>query len=158
MNVPVNAEVFACELHARRLHRGQVDKQGAPFIQHPAAVAAILEKQGAPWQSVAAAWLHDAVEDGKITMAELRVLVPAEVADLVDVLTRRKGSETYSEYILRVARTPAAVPIKLADLEHNLDESRGPATTEIRSLWARYATARSVLLSEQKAAAAEGRA
>ena len=153
-----NLDVLLCERIARRLHRYDVDKQGAPFILHPAAVAAILEKQGAPWQSVAAAWLHDAVEDGKITLAELRVLVPAEIADLVGVLTRRKDSETYVEYILRVARTPAAIPIKLADLEHNLDLSRGPIpATEGRNLRMRYKTARAVLLSEQKAIAAETR-
>lgn len=62
--------------------------------------------------------------------------------DAVDALTRRTG-ETYSEYILRVKKNPTAVTVKLADLAHNLDESRCGGLPD--SLRARYEKAVRVL-------------
>lgn len=146
-------EVAFCRTLGTWLHRADVDKQGAPFILHPEAVAARLYEQGAPWYQIGAAWLHDSVEDGKITMEELRAKVPAEVANLVDVLTRHKGTETYREYIQRVAKTPAAIPVKLADIEHNLERGRTLPGDEGDGLRRRYEKARQYLLAAQ---AAEG--
>ncbi len=138
-------EVAFCQSLATRLHLGQLDKNGAPFILPPQAVAQRLYEMGVRWNEIGAAWLHDSVEDGKITMEELRAKVPAEVADLVEVLTRRKGEETYREYIRRVAKTPDAIPIKLADIRHNLDPTRA-SFPGVASLHRRYEQAQRVLL------------
>lgn len=63
--------------------------------------------------------LHDAVEDGYLPRALLRVW-PG-----LDAITRRPG-EVYADYIDRVARHPVARKVKLCDLRHNLSRGGGP--------------------------------
>lgn len=71
-----------------------------------------------------AAVLHDVVEDSPITLDDLRSKgFSEEVVRLVDALSRREG-ESYEAYIKRLSGTPAAIPIKLADLRHNMDALR----------------------------------
>ena len=117
--VPV---VALAEALARRYHAGQVDRVGAPYIEHPRAVAALLAGAPAPWQ--AAAWLHDVLEHTDATADDLAAAgVPPEVVRLVEVLTRRPG-EDYLAFIGRVCADPAAVRVKMADALHNLDPAR----------------------------------
>lgn len=71
-----------------------------------------------------AAVLHDVVEDSSLTLEDLKNEgFGEEVVRLVDALSKRPG-EKYEHYIQRLARTPAAIPIKLADLRHNMDALR----------------------------------
>ena len=66
-----------------------------------------------------AAFLHDSVEDGKMTLDEVRSQFGDDVAGLVDIVSR-KDDETYSQFIDRIAQNPEASQIKLADLRENI--------------------------------------
>lgn len=113
-------------LLAVRTHRGQEDKGGAPYILHPLRV---MLSVGKPVEMIAAV-LHDAIEDGDLTLEELKGAgFPDEVISVLDALTRRLG-ESYSEYLDRVRENPTAVRVKVADLKDNLDESRIPNPTD----------------------------
>jgi (p)ppGpp synthase/HD superfamily hydrolase len=115
---------------ARRYHAGQRDRLGAPYIDHPRAVAGLLA--GASPACQAAAWLHDVLEHTGATGADLLAAgLPAEVVRLVEVLTRRPG-EDYLAFIDRVCADPAAVRVKIADALHNLDPARdfGPTAEQ----------------------------
>lgn len=117
--------VVRAETLARRYHAGQTDRVGAPYIDHPRAVAGLLAGCPEPWR--AAAWLHDVLEHTGATAADLAAAgVPAEVVRLVEVLSRRPG-EDYLDYVGRVCGDPAAVRIKIADVLHNMDPARDHA-------------------------------
>jgi len=70
-------------------------------------------------------WLHDSVEDGYATEAELRNIFPAEIVDAVMVVTRRDG-EKYDDYITRVIKSDnqMAITTKVTDLRVNLARAR----------------------------------
>lgn len=73
---------------ATRKHEGQVRKYtGIPYIKHPEEVAGIMERYGRGEAAIVAAWLHDTVEDTDATLAEVREIFGAEVAEIVDFLT-----------------------------------------------------------------------
>lgn len=55
------------EALARRVHEGQTDKAGRPYAEHLAAVAEGVRARGGSAEQIAAAWLHDAVEDDALT-------------------------------------------------------------------------------------------
>jgi possible metal-dependent phosphohydrolase len=115
--------VEAARLVAEAAHAGQVDKGGAPYIEHPAFVADRVRWLGGDEAAVAAGWLHDVVEDTRFTLDALAVVFPESVMGAVDALTRRDG-EPYFDYVERARGNEAACLVKISDLEHNLDESR----------------------------------
>ncbi len=131
------------EALARAAHRGQVDKAGRPYAEHPARVAARVRGDGA---REAAAWLHDVVEDTAVTLVELAERFPAEVVAAVDALTKRAG-EPAEVYYERVAADPIARQVKLADLADNSDPARlAQLETSTRErLAAKYAAGRARL-------------
>lgn len=137
MNDLEHAIVFATEAHA-----GQLDKNGAPYILHPLRVASSLGRNRTIDEAtLCAAVLHDTVEDCEnVGLGDILALFGSPVHRLVDALTRRRG-EDYGEYIERVAVCQNAILIKLADLEDNLDPSRGP----VRPNADRYLQARTYL-------------
>ena len=109
---------------ATRAHRGQVDKQGVPYIRHPATVAALVAAAGGSDDQIDAAWLHDVIEDTDITADDLLAAgVRAEVVEIVVALSRTPD-RTYMEFIQAIPQVPAAVLVKLVDLEHNMDPAR----------------------------------
>ena len=120
-------------------HEGQVDKAGEPIINHVARVVEAIRPQvrilelRARHEAIAAAWLHDVVEDADVDVMQIAHAFPGLVAVTVDVLTRREG-EVYADYILRIARstTPAAQTIKRADLYDNRFRGTLPASMERR--------------------------
>ena len=113
----------AARLVATAAHAGQVDKGGAPYIEHPAFVADRVRWLGGDEVAVAAGWLHDVVEDTRFTLDALASVFPESVMEAVDALTRR-GGEPYFDYVERARGNEAACLVKISDLEHNLDESR----------------------------------
>jgi (p)ppGpp synthase/HD superfamily hydrolase len=132
------------ELH----HRGQTDKAGNPYIDHPRAVADALREHGD--HAVMAGLLHDIVEDTTVTLDHLRHLgYPEEVVDAVDSVTRRPG-EDYMDLIRRAAANPLGRLVKLQDNAHNSDEARLALLSESDRAWftEKYARARKVLLGE----------
>lgn len=135
---------------ASTAHARQVDKAGAPYIEHPRRVAARVagdELAGAQVRdelavAVAVAWLHDVVEDTDVTAEVLRAAFPEEVVAAVLALTRRVGEEL-DVYYARVAANPLALRVKRADIADNTDPARTAAlTTSTRErLAAKYAHA-----------------
>ena len=73
---------------AERCHEGQKRKSGDPYITHPVAVATILAELGMTGTTLAAALLHDTVEDTAYSLDELRSEFGPEVAMLVDGVTK----------------------------------------------------------------------
>ncbi len=109
---------------ATRIHAGQPDKAGKPYIEHVSRVAEAVLAAGGSEAQVVAAYLHDAIEDTPETTQSLRASgVSDEAITLINVLTRRKG-EDHATYIARVVLTPDAIPIKVADTRDNLLEER----------------------------------
>ena len=118
-------------------HDEQTDKAGELYLDHPIRVSSGLFRSGAanitgkPDASILmASVLHDVVEDTPWTLSDLRDMGICERAvELVDLMTRR-DSETYAEYIGRVATDVEAATIKVADLLDNTRPARGWAPPE----------------------------
>ncbi len=93
---PLVAEAL---LVAREAHAGQVrnGSGGMPYIEHPVAVAALLADHGVGDEVVAAALLHDVVEDSETTVDELRERFGEPVAGLVDALSDDEGIADYRD-------------------------------------------------------------
>jgi (p)ppGpp synthase/HD superfamily hydrolase len=115
------ARMFATAAHAAV---GQLRKYTfEPYIVHPAEVAAIVAEYGGTPEMIAAAWLHDTVEDTGVTSELIRKEFGDEVADLVgwltDVSRPDHGNRAQRKAVDRAhtAAAPAAAQtIKLADL------------------------------------------
>jgi GTP diphosphokinase / guanosine-3',5'-bis(diphosphate) 3'-diphosphatase len=109
-------------------HGGQVRKSGAPYITHPLAVAILLADIGMDTTTLVAALLHDTVEDTGLTIGEVKAEFGAEVAVLVDGVTKLDGAkwgdhaeaETFRKMILAASIDLRVLVIKLADRVHNL--------------------------------------
>lgn len=111
--------VKAAEAYAEKCHAGQTDKCGVPYIEHPRTVASLLRNP----KEKCVAWLHDTVEDSSATIEDIRSIFGDEIADAVELLTHDR-SVPYLDYIKQLAANPLARRIKMADLFHNMDESR----------------------------------
>lgn len=111
---------------ARTAHKRQVDKSGAPYMEHVTRVARAVEKKVPPElrdHAVTVAHLHDVAEDTPVSLDHIRKDFKDDVADDVETLTHRPG-EDYPDYINRVARGSAAArAVKLADLEDHLRDT-----------------------------------
>ena len=132
---------------ARIAHAGQVDKAGEPYIGHPARVAKRVAAAGFAPEVVAAAWLHDVVEDTPVTVAQIETEFGPEVARVVAALTKTKG-QTRAAYLAQVkAAGPSAVAVKWADVIDNSRPERlaalAPAVKE--RLEVKYAETRAAL-------------
>ncbi len=108
-------------------HRGQFRRnQTTPYILHPARVAKHLASKGESENVVAAAWLHDVLEDTQTTEIFLRSAgFPDRVIQAVVALSKRKG-EDYDVYLSRVIFDAIARKVKIADILDNLSDSPTP--------------------------------
>src|SRR5690625_1945516 len=112
---------------AERAHTGQVRKSGDPYITHPVAVATILAELGLTPPTLAAALLHDTVEDTNYSLEQLRTDFGEEIAVLVDGVTKldrvkygeAAQAETVRKMVIAMARDIRVLVIKLADRLHN---------------------------------------
>lgn len=124
MEIVERARVFATAAHAAV---GQTRKYTfEPYIVHPAEVAMIVAEAGGTPEMVAAAWLHDTVEDTGVTIEVIRAEFGTEVAELVgwltDVSRPEHGNRAHRKALDRAhsAMAPAeAQTVKLADLIAN---------------------------------------
>lgn len=97
---------------ARRDHEGQIrnGSGGMPYIEHPVRVAALLDEHGYGEEVLAAALLHDVVEDSDTTLDELREKFGGEVAGLVGAMTDDESIDDYrqrkAEHRERLAAAP----------------------------------------------------
>ncbi|WP_104200810.1 bifunctional (p)ppGpp synthetase/guanosine-3',5'-bis(diphosphate) 3'-pyrophosphohydrolase [Cryobacterium sp. Y29] len=112
---------------AERAHDGQFRHSGEPYITHPVAVAQILADLGIGTKTIAAALLHDTVEDTKYTLDALRADFGDEIAMLVDGVTKldkvkygdSTQAETVRKMIVAMSKDIRVLIIKLADRLHN---------------------------------------
>ncbi|HEV3382160.1 MAG TPA: HD domain-containing protein [Trebonia sp.] len=113
---------------ADRYHQGQMRKSGAPYITHPLAVAILLAEIGMDSTTLAAALLHDTVEDTDLTIGQVKAEFGPEVAILVEGVTKLDGSkwgdhaeaETFRKMIVAASIDLRVLVIKLADRVHNM--------------------------------------
>ncbi|WP_327367428.1 HD domain-containing protein [Streptomyces sp. NBC_01217] len=112
------------EAIARKAHADQRDKAGRPYAEHLAAVAEGVRIRGGSEEQIAAAWLHDAVEDDALSAQWLAgAALPQQVKDMVLAVTKRDG-EDLGSYTRRILAAPGALLIKESDLAHNADPAR----------------------------------
>ncbi|KQY25075.1 GTP pyrophosphokinase [Cellulomonas sp. Root485] len=112
---------------AEKAHRGQLRKSGDPYITHPVAVATILAELGMTPSTLAAALLHDTVEDTDYSLDQLRREFGPEIAMLVDGVTKldkvtygdAAQAETVRKMVVAMSRDIRVLVIKLADRLHN---------------------------------------
>ena len=110
------------------LHRDQKRRSGEPYITHPLAITAILADMGMPAPTLAAALLHDTVEDCGYSLDALREDFGDEVALLVDGVTKldkvtygeASAAETVRKMVVAMARDIRVLVIKLVDRLHNM--------------------------------------
>lgn len=108
---------------ATEAHRGQVDKAGNDYIEHPLRVMAA----GKSFNEKIVGVLHDVVEDTNWTFEMLALEgFSQEVIDALRCVTKLSESEPYDKFIARVKRNPLAVEVKLHDLSDNMDIRRLP--------------------------------
>ena len=112
---------------ARNAHEGQLRKSGDAYITHPVAVAQILIELGLDAETIAAALLHDTVEDTSYSLEKLRNDFGTRVADLVEGVTKldrlsygpTAEAETVRKMVVAMSKDIRVLVIKLADRLHN---------------------------------------
>ena len=111
-------------------HHGQTRKTGEPYILHPVAVAQILANMRMDHESIAAAILHDTIEDTPLTWGEIHDQFGAEIANLVEGVTKldkmkfrtrmQADAESFRKLMLAMSLDLRVIFIKLADRLHNM--------------------------------------
>src|SRR3989441_896335 len=134
-------------------HLGQKRQSGDDYVSHSVAVATILAEQQMDSVTIAAALLHDVVEDSDVSLEDIRGTFGPEVAELVDGLTKlstltfrstvEEQAENYRKLLLSVAKDARVIIIKLADRLHNMrtlehldPEKRRRIALETREIYA----------------------
>jgi len=120
-------EIDRAFVTAEQKHEGQLRKSGDPYITHPVAVAEILAELGLDQPTLIAALLHDTVEDTGYSLDELKSDFGAEVASLVDGVTKldkltygpTAEAETLRKMVIAMSKDVRVLVIKLADRLHN---------------------------------------
>ena len=115
----LSRDVEKARAWAEKMHRGQTDKSGNPYIGHPERVAGRLKS---PEEQVVG-WLHDTVEDTEMTLSEIEGGFGPETTAAVDAISRRDGEE-WDDYLKRVKQDPVARRVKISDLIDNSNLSR----------------------------------
>jgi GTP diphosphokinase / guanosine-3',5'-bis(diphosphate) 3'-diphosphatase len=116
-------------------HRGQVDKNGEPYILHPLRV--MMTIGSCPKRRIVAV-LHDVLEDTHVTEQDLLAEgLDLELVEAVFALTRQ-DHETYREFIERIGKNPIATDVKLHDLRDNMDPWRNKEGPETEQRLTRY--------------------
>lgn len=115
---------------AAKAHDGQLRRSGEPYISHPLNVAKLLVELGMDSQSIAAALLHDVVEDTAVTLDEIKSKFGADVALLVDGVTKltkmtfssleEQKAENLRKMLLAMSQDVRVMIIKLCDRVHNM--------------------------------------
>ncbi|EGX59304.1 hypothetical protein SZN_13427 [Streptomyces zinciresistens K42] len=135
------------EALARTAHAGQTDKAGRPYAEHLSAVAEGVRARGGDADQIAAAWLHDAVEDDALSEQWLTEAALSRRTKAIVLAVTKRGGETAGQYAARVRATPGALLVKEADLAHNADPARLAVLDEPtrKRLTEKYATMRALL-------------
>ena len=131
---------------AEEAHRGQLRKSGHAFITHPLGVATIVAQLGLDERTVAAALLHDSVEDTYMSLSDVESQLGFEVAALIDGVTKldkigfrsidQARAENLRKMMIATAKDIRVILIKIADRLHNM-RTLAPLRPDKRELIAR---------------------
>ncbi|WP_291246120.1 bifunctional (p)ppGpp synthetase/guanosine-3',5'-bis(diphosphate) 3'-pyrophosphohydrolase [Fournierella sp.] len=115
---------------AERAHSGQFRRSGEPYICHPLHVAMLLVDLGMDTESLTAALMHDVVEDTSVTLDELESQFGADVAHMVDGVTKltkikfssveEQQAENLRKMLMAMSQDVRVMIIKLCDRLHNM--------------------------------------
>ncbi|MFT5631324.1 MAG: guanosine-3',5'-bis(diphosphate) 3'-pyrophosphohydrolase, partial [Gammaproteobacteria bacterium] len=127
LNEPLLRDAFA---YGQDMHDGQFRHSGEPYYTHPVAVTTILAEQQMDDATLVTALLHDTIEDTKATYAEVSERFGAEIAELVDGVTKltnlqltsteTKQAENFRKLFMATSRDLRVTLVKLADRLHNM--------------------------------------
>lgn len=116
--------------YGARAHEGQTRKSGHPYIQHPVAVAQLLASMRMDGETIAAAILHDVLEDTETDLDELTAEFGEDVASLVDGVSKldqmhfttqaEAQAESFRKMMLAMIEDIRVILVKLADRLHNM--------------------------------------
>jgi len=118
-------------VYSAKVHQGQLRKSGEPYLVHPLEVAGLLADLKLDEASVVTGLLHDTIEDTLATKEEIGELFGAEIADLVDGVTKlsqfapgntqeEKQAENFRKMVVAMAKDIRVLLVKLADRIHNM--------------------------------------
>ena len=123
-------QIHQAYLTAFEAHHGQRRQTGEPYITHPVSVACILADMKMDHHSIMAALLHDVIEDTKVEKSDIEKIYGAEVANLVDGVSKltqiefvsraQAQAENFRKMVLAMARDIRVIIVKLADRLHNM--------------------------------------
>ncbi len=124
------AEVYQAYLFGAEAHDGQHRASGEPYIYHPLAVARILAEMHMDQKSIISAILHDVIEDTRFAKEQVENRFGAEVAELVDGVSKLTNiefsskaeaqAENFRKMMLAMVKDIRVILIKLADRLHNM--------------------------------------
>ena len=124
------SEVYRAYLFGAEAHEGQMRQSGEPYIYHPIAVAKTLAEMRMDHHSLVAAILHDVIEDTATAKEQLEREFGAEVAELVDGVSKlthlhfeskaEAQAENFRKMMLAMVRDVRVMMVKLADRLHNM--------------------------------------
>ena len=124
------SKIISAYEFAAKAHEGQKRSSGQPYIIHPLAVSYILLELGMDTDTICGAMLHDVVEDTPTTLEEVRKKFGADVAMLVDGVTKlnqvpmfnkeEQQAENVRKMLLAMSKDIRVIIIKLADRLHNM--------------------------------------
>ncbi|MEM8958008.1 MAG: bifunctional (p)ppGpp synthetase/guanosine-3',5'-bis(diphosphate) 3'-pyrophosphohydrolase [Pseudomonadota bacterium] len=125
-----NALILAAYDYAQAAHEGQFRRSGEPYITHPVAVAALLAEQRLDDATIITALLHDTLEDTSATYREISEIFGAEIAELVEGVTKltnlqltsteTKQAENFRKLFMAMSRDLRVILVKLFDRLHNM--------------------------------------
>jgi GTP pyrophosphokinase len=118
-------------VYSAKVNQGQIRKTGEPYLVHPLEVAGVLAELKLDEASVVTGLLHDTIEDTLATKDEIAELFGAEIADLVDGVTKlsqfsaantqeEKQAENFRKMVVAMAKDIRVLLVKLADRTHNM--------------------------------------
>ena len=127
---PQVAQVMQAYEFAAKAHSGQQRYSGEPYISHPVAVATILAELKLDAQTLMAALLHDVIEDTGVSKADIAGMFGAEVAELVDGVSKldkvefrsraEAQAESFRKMLFAMVGDMRVILVKLADRTHNM--------------------------------------
>lgn len=125
-----SAQLAAAYDYAKAAHEGQFRRSGEPYIVHPVAVAALLAEQRLDDATIITALLHDTLEDTSATYADISEHFGAEIAELVEGVTKltnlqltsteTKQAENFRKLFVAMSRDLRVILVKLFDRLHNM--------------------------------------